>query len=183
MTLALTLRMIKTKLENDREAASSLLDEAIGGLTEATAELRELARGIHPAVLTDKGLPEAVAGLASRATVPVDVECSLSERLPGAVEAAAYYVVAESLTNVARYAEATKATVRLARQNGYALVEVADDGIGGVNPEAGSGLRGLTDRIDALDGSLDVESEPGMGTRIRVRIPLASANGGTSHEG
>jgi len=180
--LALTLRMIKAKLENDREAATSLLDEAIDGLTEATAELRELARGIHPAVLTDKGLPAAVAVLAGRAPVPVDVDCSLSERLPRAVEAAAYYVVAESLTNVARYAEATKATIRVARHDDHALVEVADDGIGGVDPGSGSGLRGLADRIDALDGSLDVRSEPGMGTLIRVTIPLASSNGGTSNE-
>jgi signal transduction histidine kinase len=84
-------------------------------------------------------------------------------------------VVAESLTNIARYSEATKATIRLARQSGSALIEVEDDGIGGVNPDAGSGIRGLIDRIDALDGSLDIRSEPGKGTRIQVRIPLASA--------
>jgi PAS domain S-box-containing protein len=177
VTLALTLRTIKTKLRADPESASSLLDEAIEHLSQATAELRELARGIHPAVLTDKGLPAAVEGLASRAPVPGDVDCSLSERLPAPVEVAAYYVVAEALTNVARYARATNATIRLARQDGHALVEVADDGIGGVNPEAGSGIRGLTDRIDALDGSLDVFSQPGIGTRLQVSIPLASTNG------
>jgi signal transduction histidine kinase len=175
VTLALMLRMIKKTLAADPDAASGLLDEAIVTLADATAELRELARGIHPAVLTEKGLPAAVAVLAGRAPLPVDVHCSLSERLPGPIEAAAYYVVAESLTNVARYAKATRATIRLARQSGCALVEVEDDGIGGANPEAGSGIRGLIDRIDALDGSLDVHSEPGIGTRIQVTIPLASS--------
>jgi PAS domain S-box-containing protein len=178
VTVALALRMIKAELDDDPDAASGLLDEAIATLAEATAELRQLARGIHPAVLTDKGLAVAVAVLAGRAPVPVDVQCSLSERLPGPIEAAAYYVVAESLTNVARYSKATRATIRLARQRGCALVEVEDDGVGGVNPDAGSGIRGLIDRIDALDGSLDVCSEPGKGTRIQVRIPLASNNAG-----
>jgi PAS domain S-box-containing protein len=172
VALSLTLRMIKNRLANDPEGASALVDEAAAMLAEATAELRELARGIHPAVLTDKGLPAAVASLASRAPVPVEVECSLAERLPGAVEAAAYYVVAESLTNVARYSQATRAVVRLERYNGVALVEVADDGVGGADPAAGSGLRGLTDRVDALDGSLEVESVPGSGTCIRATIPL-----------
>jgi signal transduction histidine kinase len=171
--------MIKAKLADDRDGASDLLDDAIGTLAEATDELRELARGIHPAVLTDLGLARAVTGLAERTPVPVDVHCSLSERLPGPVEVAAYYVVAESLTNVARYSEATKATIRLGREGGCAFVDVEDDGIGGAEPEAGSGIRGLIDRIDALDGSLDVDSEPGEGTRIRVRIPLASAEAAT----
>jgi len=179
VTLALTLRMIKAKLADDRDGASDLLDDAIGTLAEATDELRELARGIHPAVLTDLGLARAVTVLAERTPVPVDVHCSLSERLPGPVEVAAYYVVAESLTNVARYSEATKATIRLGREGGCAFVDVEDDGIGGAEPEAGSGIRGLIDRIDALDGSLDVDSEPGEGTRIRVRIPLASAEAAT----
>jgi PAS domain S-box-containing protein len=172
VSLALTLRMVKPKLADDPAAAEAYLDDAIQALTEAMAEVRELARGIHPAVLTEKGLEAAVAGLARRAPIPVVVECSLPERLPGPVETAAYYVVAESLTNVARYADATRATVRLARQNGYALVEVEDDGVGGVDPDAGSGLRGLTDRLDALAGSLDVFSERGAGTRIQALIPL-----------
>jgi signal transduction histidine kinase len=102
VTAALTLRIVKSKLAQDPDAASGLLEEAIRSLADATAELRELARGIHPAVLTQQGLPAAVTGLAGRATVPVDVDCALAERLPGTVEAAAYYVVAESLTNVAR---------------------------------------------------------------------------------
>jgi PAS domain S-box-containing protein len=172
VTLALTLRMVKANLARDPAAAARLLDEAIAGLAEATAELRELARGIHPTLLTHKGLPAAVAGLASRAPVPVEVICTLSERLPAAIEATAYFVVAESLTNVARYAEATQATVRLAGGDDHVLVEVADDGVGGVDPAAGSGLRGLTDRVEALDGALDVTSERGQGTRVRATIPL-----------
>ncbi|HEY1366673.1 MAG TPA: PAS domain-containing protein [Gaiellaceae bacterium] len=172
VTLALTLRLMKTKLPDDPDAVSGLLDDAIGSLDQATAELRELARGIHPAILSDRGLAFAVGGLARRAPVPVEVECSLAERLPEPVEAAAYYVVAEALTNVARYADATQATVRLACERDCAFVEVEDDGVGGVNPDVGSGIRGLRDRIDALDGSLDVSSEPGKGTQIRARIPL-----------
>jgi PAS domain S-box-containing protein len=175
VALSCTLRLAQARLRADPDAAFALFDEAIRTLDKATDELRDLARGIHPAVLTDYGLARAVAVLADRAPLPVDVHCSLSERLAEPVEAAAYYVVAESLTNVVRYSRATKATVRLVRQNGSALVEVEDDGIGGADPEAGSGLRGLVDRIDALDGSFDVSSEPGRGTRIQVRIPLAPA--------
>jgi signal transduction histidine kinase len=180
VALALTMRLAKAKLRDDPDAASALLDEAIRALAKATEELRDLARGIHPAVLTEHGLARAVAALADRAPLPVEVHCSLSERLAGPVEAAAYYVVAESLTNVARYSQATKVTILLARQNGSAFVEVEDDGVGGADPEAGSRLRGLADRIDALDGSLAVSSEPGKGTRIQVRIPLAASEAGAS---
>ena len=174
VSLALLLRLTKATLRDDLEAGSALLDEAIRTLATATEELRDLARGIHPAVLTERGLAQAVAVLAERAPFPVDVHCSLFERLAEPVEAAAYYVVSESLTNIARYSQATKATVRLARQSRSALVEVEDDGIGGADPDAGSGLRGLADRIDALDGSLSISSEPGKGTRIQVRLPLPS---------
>ena len=180
VALAMTLRMTKAKLLDDPDAAGSLLDESICMLANATDELRDLARGLHPALLTECGLAEALAALAKRAPLPVEVHCALSGRLAGPVEAAAYYVVAESLTNVARYSGATKATVRLVRQNGSVVVEVADDGIGGADPDAGSGLRGLVDRIDALDGSLDVSSELGKGTRILVRIPLALAEAAPS---
>lgn len=175
VSLALLLRMIRTKLSGAPDDAATLVDEAIGALAEATAELRELARGIHPAVLTECGLCAAVSGLAARAPVPVEVQCSFSERLPEPVEAAAYYVVAESLTNIARYAEAKSATIRLARDDGCALVEIEDDGIGGADSAGGSGIRGLIDRLDALEGSLVVRSEAGRGTRIRASIPLEPA--------
>jgi PAS domain S-box-containing protein len=172
MTVALTLRAVKGKLAEDPEAAAALADEAIAELAGATAELRELARGIHPPVLTEHGLPTAVGALAARATLAVDVECTLDDRLPPAVEIAAYYVVSESLTNMARHAQATRGSVRLSCAGDELLVQVADDGVGGADPEGGSGLRGLRDRIDALDGSLDVASTPGSGTTVSVRIPL-----------
>jgi PAS domain S-box-containing protein len=181
VTLALTLRMVKTKLPGDPDAAAGLLDQALDTVTEATAELRELARGIHPALLTGKGLAAAVDVLADRAPVPVEVQCMLSERLPAPIEAAAYYVVAEALTNVARYAEATRVTVCIARRSGSALVSVEDDGIGGASSDAGSGIRGLVDRIDALGGSLTVRSEAGKGTRIAAQIPLGCV-AATPHE-
>jgi signal transduction histidine kinase len=171
VTLALTLRMVRARLDDDPAAAAPLLDEAIENLAGATADLRELARGIHPAVLTEQGLAAAVAVLASRTPVPVEVQCALSERLSEPVEVAAYYVVAESLTNIARHSGATRASVRLSREPGCAVIEVEDDGIGGATPEAGSGISGVVDRIDALDGSVEVSSEPGRGTRIRVEIP------------
>jgi PAS domain S-box-containing protein len=175
VTLALTLRLARASVERDPAAAAALLDDAVEALAEATAELRELARGIHPALLTHKGLHAAVAGLADRAPLPVDVDCALRERLPASVEATAYFVVAESLTNVARYAGATRARVRLAREADDVVVEIADDGVGGVDTEAGSGLRGLADRVEALDGVLDVASTRGRGTRVRATIPVAAA--------
>jgi PAS domain S-box-containing protein len=173
VTVALTLRAVKASLPGDPNAAAAMADEAIAELAGATAELRELARGIHPPVLTEHGLPAAVGALAARATLPVDVECTLRERLPAAVEIAAYYVVSEALTNVARHARATRASVRLWCAGDELRVQVADDGVGGADPGPGSGLRGLHDRIDALDGSIDVSSPPGEGTIVSVRIPLS----------
>jgi signal transduction histidine kinase len=136
-------------------------------------ELRELARGIHPAVLTDRGLSAALEALAARAPLPVDLSADLEDRLPGPVEAAAYYVVAEALTNVAKYSDASAVEVRAQRQNGRVVVEVADDGVGGADPSLGSGLRGLADRVEALDGQLEVVSSAGEGTTVRAVIPLA----------
>lgn len=140
-------------------------------LGSATAELREFARGIHPVVLSDRGLAAALGGLAERSPVPVEIAAAPEERLPISVESAAYFVVAESLTNVARYAAAELATVRVERRNGALEVEISDDGAGGANPEAGTGLRGLADRVAALDGSFAVHSEPGEGTTVEARIP------------
>jgi signal transduction histidine kinase len=171
VALALDLRLARGKLESDPEAATQLLDASIDELAAATDELRELARGIHPALLTDRGLGPALDALASRAPLPVELESALDDRLPGPVESAAYFVVAEALTNVARYARATHAAVSIARTNGRLVVEVRDDGIGGADPAAGSGLRGLEDRLAALDGRLEVSSPNGSGTLIRAEVP------------
>ncbi len=173
MALTMSLRLARRKLGEDPGQAAELLDEAMGELDEATAELRELARGIHPAVLTDHGLEAALEGLAGRSSVPVEIAATPDSRLPGAVESAAYFVVAEALTNVARYADAGSATVSVARDDGVVEIEVSDDGVGGADPSAGTGLRGLEDRVAALDGELTLSSPHGGGTTVRARIPCA----------
>jgi signal transduction histidine kinase len=172
VALALQLRMARAKADGD---AARMLDAAIAELMEATGELRELARGIHPAILSDRGLDAALRSLAVRAPLPVRVtEVPAGDRLPAQVETAAYFVVAESLTNVARYSGAERAEVSVARANGAVVVEVRDDGRGGADPASGSGLRGLADRVSALDGRLEVDSPAGAGTTVRARIPCAS---------
>jgi signal transduction histidine kinase len=175
VALSLTLRLAQGKLETDPDATAELLAAATGELAQALEELRELARGIHPAILSDRGLSAALQALATRAPLPVELVELPEERLPEAVEAAAYYVVAEGLTNVAKYAQASAATVRVARRNGTAVVEIADDGVGGADATLGSGLRGLADRVEALDGHIEVSSEPGTGTTIRAAIPCSAA--------
>ena len=131
-------------------------------------ELRAVARGLHPAVLTDRGLDAAVRGLAFRAPLPVEIAGELPDDLPPPVATALYYVVAESVTNVAKYAEASRATVAVRREGAHAVAEVADDGVGGADAASGSGLQGLSDRVAALDGRLELESPPGGGT-LRAR--------------
>jgi signal transduction histidine kinase len=172
VSLALGLRLAQSQLAADPVAAADLLSQASEELALGLEELRELARGIHPAVLTDRGLAAAVEALATRATLPVELNGLPSERLPEPIEAAAYYVVSESLTNVAKYASASRANVDLARDNGLLVVEVSDDGVGGADPGKGSGLRGLTDRVEALGGHLHVSSETGLGTTVRAELPL-----------
>ena len=172
VSLSLGLRLAQGKLHLDPAAAEKLLVDAQHELSQALAELRELARGIHPAILTDRGLDAALEALAGRAPLPVQIVSIPEERLPGPVEAAAYYVVAEGLTNVVKYAEASSVQVSVERRNGVATVEIADDGIGGADPSGGTGLRGLSDRVEALDGRLLVESPAGGGTRIRAEIPV-----------
>jgi signal transduction histidine kinase len=147
------------------------LDHIGRSLAAARAELRELARGIHPATLTASGLAAAIAELAARSAVPVDVDVTVP-RLPAAVEAAAYFVCAEGLTNVAKYARAPRARVSVRTLDGWLSVEVADEGTGGAEPSRGSGLRGLADRAEAIGGSLRVESPPGRGTRLVATLPL-----------
>ncbi len=171
VSLALSLRLASAKLDGDPAAAKELLEESARELGEATGELRELARGLHPAVLSDRGLPPALEALAGRAPLPVELEATPEKRLPADLEAASYFVVAEALTNIARYAHASRAVVKVRRVNGVVEVEVRDDGVGGADPAAGSGLRGLADRIAALDGRLEVVSPAGGGTVVRAVIP------------
>jgi signal transduction histidine kinase len=155
-----------------------LLERAFEELKTGLAELRELARGIHPPLLTEQGLEPALRALADRAPVPVTLAADRGERLPQPVEVAAYFVVAEALANVAKYAQATEATVAVRRFNGSVTVDVTDDGVGGADAAVGSGLRGLEDRVSALDGTLSVDSPAGRGTRLHVEIPVALATSG-----
>jgi signal transduction histidine kinase len=170
VALALKLRLARMQAEPGSRAAM-LLEESSAELQASLDELRKLARGIHSAVLTDRGLATALRALADRAAVPVEIEGVPSEPLPPAAETAVYFVVAEALTNVAKYARAQTATVTLTLTAGEVAVEVADDGVGGADAASGSGLRGLSDRVAALDGRLELTSPPGGGTRVRARIP------------
>ena len=172
VAIALDLQLVRSKLERDPVAAGKLLDEATRELSGATEELRELARGIHPPVLADRGLVAALEALAGRAPLPVTVEADNTKRAPDAVEAAAYFVVSEALTNVARHAHAGHAVVRVMHHDGLLSVEIEDDGAGGANVAGGSGLRGLADRVGALDGALEVESAAGRGTKVRASLPV-----------
>ena len=171
VALGLDVRVARKKILNDPSTAAAELDRIGQGLAEASAELRELARGIHPAVLTERGLAAAVEALGTRAPVPVEVVEVPRERLSPSLEATAYFTVAEALTNVAKYAGASHATVRIAQVDSELVVEVADDGVGGADASNGSGLSGLADRVGASDGTLSVSSPPGRGTTIRAVVP------------
>jgi signal transduction histidine kinase len=175
VTLALNLRLARTRVERDPQGALEVLDAAGEELDAAIRSLRELARGIHPAVLSDRGLAAALEALANRMPLPVQIERTPAERLPEAVEAAAYFVVAEALTNVVRYAHAGQATVEVELEDERVVVRVVDDGVGGADPTAGSGLRGLGDRVAALGGRLDVRSPAGAGTTVEATIPGATS--------
>jgi len=180
VALALDLTLLGATLEKDPPAARKTLTAAQDQLAQGLDELRELARGIHPAVLTDRGLGPALQALVRRAPVPVQITELPEDRLTAAVEAAAYYVVAEALTNVAKYAGASHVTVSVSRTGGLATLTVSDDGVGGADATRGTGLCGLADRLEALDGRLDVDSPPGHGTQIRAEIPCAPSSAGTA---
>jgi signal transduction histidine kinase len=169
VALALSLGLLARGAEPSTAAA---LEGCIAELRTALDELRSLARGIHPILLTERGLEPAIRALASRAPIPVRVDASLPERLPPAQEAALYYVAAEALTNIAKHAHADTTDVRLARPDGWAEITISDDGVGGAVFTNGSGLRGLADRLDALGGRVSVRSAPGEGTTVRARVPV-----------
>jgi PAS domain S-box-containing protein len=173
VALSLSLRLALAKLGSAPTAVRAALADACSELGLALDELRELARGLHPAVLNEHGLRAAVEALADRVPVPVEITDIPDERLPEPVEAGAYYLIAEALTNVTKYAEASTVSIRVtAGDASVVVVDVSDDGVGGADPAAGSGLRGLADRVEALGGSLEVVSPAGAGTTLRAEIPM-----------
>ncbi len=174
VALAMNLGMARRKFAEDPAAAESLVAEAHAEAKQALVELRDLARGIHTSVLTDRGLDAALSALTRRVGVPVEVSVDLPQRLPVAVESAAYFVVAEAMTNVTRHAEASAAAVTMLAREGALLVTVQDDGRGGADPARGTGLAGLADRLAAVDGSMHIDSPVGGPTCVQVEIPCGS---------
>jgi signal transduction histidine kinase len=173
VALGISLGMAEQKLQTDPEAVGELLAEARRGAGEALEELRDLARGIHPPILTDRGLEAAVTALTARSPVPVTLWVDVPERPAGAVESAAYFVVSEALANVIKHARAAHVDIRIEQSDGVLIAEVVDDGRGGADP-SGRGLRGLGQRVRALDGILYVTSPDGGGTTLRAELPCAS---------
>ncbi|MFE7354117.1 sensor histidine kinase [Streptomyces sp. NPDC057543] len=171
VALAMDLGLAKEKLNHDPEAAARMVDEAHGEVKVALQELRDLARGIHPAVLTDRGLDAALSAIASRCTVPVTVEVDLVSRPAQAIEGIAYFTVSELLQNVSKHARATRASVDVWRTANRLMLQVTDNGRGGAEVSSGSGLAGLTERLDAVDGVLVVDSPQGGPTRITAELP------------
>jgi signal transduction histidine kinase len=174
VTLAVTLRLAESRLETDPEAVHDLIVDARDELDQALEELREIARGLHPGVLTARGLAPALESLAARLPIPVRLSVESEGRCVEAVEVAAYYVVAEALANAIRYSEADSVDVEIAIEDGTLSVEVADAGRGGADPAAGTGLRGLADRVETLGGRLEIESPVGAGTRVRATLPTSA---------
>lgn len=171
VNLAMDLGRAREKMEWDPEASRRIIEESHEQAKQVLTEMRDLIRGIHPAVLTDRGLDAAVSAIAGRSPVPVQVDVRLRERLPEEVEGTAYFVVVEALTNIARHSGATQASVDIRREGNWLRIGVSDNGLGGANPELGTGLRGLRDRITALDGRIALSSPKGKGTRLTVEIP------------
>lgn len=173
LSLGLALQLVRSELGPSANGAATLLGEAEAELAAALEELRELAQGIHPAVLTEQGLGPALRTLAARSPLPLQLRHVPDERLPAPVEVAAYFVVSEALANVTKHAHASEVSVSIVRHDGSLVVEIEDDGVGGAEPKAGSGLAGLADRVQALEGRLTIESEAGCGTRLRAELPYA----------
>ena len=173
VAVAIALRGVEHALQPEQEALRAGVDRAVGELERTVDDVRALARGLHPAILAQGGLCAALRSLGRRSPVPVDVDCTLADGLPEAVEVAAYYVVSEALANVAKHAGAREVRASAAVRDGALHVTVADDGVGGADPDGGSGLLGLRDRVAALGGALGVASPRGGGTTVRAVLPLA----------
>jgi signal transduction histidine kinase len=178
---ALELTMLENQFERDPAAARAALARAREQLDGGLGELRDLARGIHPSVLTDRGLGVALDGLVKRAPVPVELSIDVPERLDAAIEAAAYFLVSEAITNAAKHARAATVTVEVTASPDTVLVSVADNGVGGAETSRGSGLGGLIDRVEAVGGRLEITSPPGEGTRLAARLPTNVLGGMNGH--
>ena len=172
--LAIDLGRARAKLDSDPEAARVLVEQAHEDSKQALAELRNLARGIHPAILTDRGLDAALSALAARSAIPVEISVDLEARPPVAIESTAYFVVAEALTNATKHAAASRLEVRVKREEEVVVVEIEDNGVGGARIEPGGGLEGLTTRAATVDGTLTVSSPVGGPTIVRAELPCAS---------
>jgi signal transduction histidine kinase len=180
VAIALALRMARGLVPADTPDLGDRIDQAAQEIGTALSELREFARGIHPAILTERGLIAALDSLAERSPVPASVVTTLNERFPAPIEATAYFVVSEALANAAKYARSSRVTVSVGAADGELILEVADDGVGGADPARGSGLRGLSDRVAVVEGTLEIDSPPGEGTRLHVRIPVPALAEATS---
>jgi signal transduction histidine kinase len=176
VTLALGLRAAEGRVPAGLEDLRTEVGRFADRLTSVIEELREMSRGIHPAVLTEGGLSPALEALALRSSVPVRLNLRCEGRLPDGIEAAAYYVVSEALTNAAKHADASRAQIDLHVEKGTLYLSIVDDGVGGADPRGGSGLIGLKDRVEAIGGTINVVSPPGSGTRLDVEIPLLASN-------
>ena len=174
VSMTMDLGLAQEKLESDPDSARHLVDRAQSEARTAIVELRQLVAGIYPAVLADRGLDAALSSIAAVSPIPVALDVQLPERVPPAVEVAAYFVVAETLANVAKHSGATRATVRIRLEGSTLAVDVSDDGRGGADPEGGTGLKGLADRVAALDGTVRIASPAGGPTLVRAEIPCAS---------
>jgi signal transduction histidine kinase len=174
VSVALTLGLVRARLSEQPEAAAELLDAAVRELHTGLEELREMARGLHPAILTDRGLRLALEALAERTPLAVDLEAP-SERLPDHIEATAYYIVSEALTNVVKHAAADHARVTIRREGAVLRCEVADDGKGGADPNSGTGILDLRDRAEAAGGTLAITSPAGGGTQVVAVLSLTDA--------
>jgi signal transduction histidine kinase len=175
VSVALNVRLARGRVETDTASAVRLLDDASRELDAGMAELRELARGLHPAILGDHGLPRALDALAARMPIPVDLDAALEARPPEHIEATAYYIVSEALANAARHAHASRVRVAVRRDGDVLRCEIADDGRGGADEAGGTGLLGLRDRAEAVGGTLAVSSPPGAGTVVTATLPVAGS--------
>jgi signal transduction histidine kinase len=172
VSLRLAVRAAQSNLPSDLSDLRSELSRIATGLAGAVEELQELSRGIHPAILAQGGLAPALRTLARRSAIPVALDLRMDRRLPAPIEVAAYYVMSEALANAAKHAQASRIDISVTPRDGRLVLSIRDNGIGGADRSRGSGLVGLTDRVEALGGSISIESPPGAGTRITAELPL-----------